>query len=114
MIPGNEKPMEILTKLKGKLKTLKETLEEKQRAIVSLNYEEIEKRTKEAEAIISEITLSADEVKKLENGKDELILLLNEIRRINFENRYLISHSLFFTKKLMEFFDEVKKVNKKV
>ncbi len=114
MITGNEKPTEILTKLKIKLKTLKETLEEKQRAIVSLNYQEIEKRTKEAEVIISEIILNADEMKKLEDGKDELISLLKDIRRINFENRYLISHSLSFTKKLIEFFNETNKLNKRV
>ncbi|CUU01561.1 FlgN protein [Candidatus Thermokryptus mobilis] len=111
---GNEKPTEILTKLKWKLKALKETLEEKQKAIVSLNYDEIEKRTREAEAIVSEISFNVDMIKGLGNEKDELISLLSDIKRINFENRYLISHSLAFTKKLLEFFDEANKVNKKV
>ena len=111
---GNEKPMEVLTKLKVKLKKLKETLEEKQKAIVSLNYDEIERKTREAEAIASEISLSADEMKWLGNEREELILLLSDIKRINFENRYLISHSLVFTKKLLEFFDDVGKVNKRV
>ncbi len=125
---NNEKISEMLSDVKSKLKTLKRLAEEKQRAIIELDYDKIESITKQEEIIVDEMTKIEENLKnvvdkhKLEKMGDELKVEAEQVKKINIENRYLIFHSIAFIKKLTEIFqldvsishNDISKINKRV
>lgn len=133
----NEKVKELLFGLKCKFEELKKVAEEKQKAIIELDYDKLDDVIKTESAIVDEISeiekvfafnfgdgrlnsiFNADP--ELERLKDELKKEAGDVRKLNFENRYLLGHSIAFVRKLMELFQvdaenfgETNKVNKKV
>ncbi len=116
-----------LVEFKNKLQTLKKIAEEKQKAIVEFDYEKIEYVVKQEGEIVAEIEkfFGADFEKKklfdllqnepeLRRLKDEIENEAREVKKLNSENRYLLSHSLSFVKGLIEVFQEAGKINKRV
>ncbi len=133
----NEKLKELLLGLKCKFEELKKVAEEKQRAIIELDYDKLGDVIKVESTIVDEIS----EIEKffsfnfrdgklnsivntdpeLEKLKNELKKEAGDVRKLNFENRYLLSHSIAFVRRLMELFQidaenfgETNKVNKRV
>ena len=127
---GNESVKNMLVEFKSRLRTLKKIAEEKQKAIVEFDYGKIEDAVKQEEKIISEILeihkffASSSDAKKLaelsrsdpelHKLRSEIESEAGEVRKLNSENRYLLSHSLMFVKGLIEVFQEAGKINKKV
>lgn len=123
----NETVKNTLIEFKNKLKTLKKVAEEKQKAIVEFDYDRIEDAVKQEEEIVAEIEkfFGADFEKKklfdlLKNDpelcklRDEIESEASEVKKLNSENRYLLSHSISFVKGLIEVFQEAGKINKRV
>ncbi len=133
----NEKVKELLLGLKCKFEELKKVAEEKQKAIIELDYNKLEDIIKAESAIVDEISeiekifsfnfrdeklnsiVNADP--ELEKLRDELKKEAGDVRKLNFDNRYLLSHSIAFVRKLIELFQidagnfgETNKVNKRV
>jgi flagellar biosynthesis/type III secretory pathway chaperone len=133
----NEKLKELLFGLKRKFEELKKVAEEKQKAIVEFDYNKLEDVIKAESTIADEISeiekvfsfnfgdgklnLIVNSDPELEKLKGELRKEVNDVRRLNLDNRYLLSHSIAFVRKLMEIFQVdsenfggINKVNKRV
>ncbi len=133
----NEKVKELILGLKCKFEKLKKVAMEKQKAIIELDYDKLDDVIKAESTVIDEISeiekiftfnFGDGKLSSIINGDPELEKLRDEIkkeagdvRKLNVENRYLLGHSIAFTRKLMELFQvdaenfgETNKVNKRV
>ncbi len=133
----NEKVKELILGLKCKFEKLKKVAMEKQKAIIELDYDKLDDVIKAESTVIDEISeiekiftfnfgdgklisiISGDP--ELEKLRDEIKKEVGDVRKLNIENRYLLGHSIAFTRKLMELFQvdaenfgETNKVNKRV
>ncbi len=133
----NEKVKELLFGLKCGFEKLKKVAEEKQRAIIELDYAKLDDVLKVESRIVDEIseiekifTFNFGDGKlnsvingdpELEKLKDEIKKEAGDVRKLNVENRYLLGHSIAFVRKLVELFQveaenfgESNKVNKRI
>jgi len=125
----NDKIKSLLLELKEKFKLLRSIVEEKQKAIIEFDSRKLESVLEREESLLGEIsTIEAQfvaefgrNIKTFIEGSDELRLLrdgveseVEKIRKLNAENRYLISHSLSFIVKLLELYGAENKINAKI
>ncbi|CUU09701.1 FlgN protein [Candidatus Kryptobacter tengchongensis] len=125
----NDKIKSLLLELKEKFKLLRSIVEEKQKAIIEFDSRKLQSVLEREESLLGEIsTIEAQfvaefgrNIKTFIEGSDELRLLrdgveseVEKIRKLNAENRYLISHSLSFIVKLLELYGAENKINAKI
>ncbi|CUS99978.1 flagellar export chaperone FlgN [Candidatus Kryptobacter tengchongensis] len=125
----NDKIKSLLLELKEKFKLLRSIVEEKQKAIIEFDSRKIESVIEREESLLGEIsTIEAQfvaefgrNIKTFIEGSDELRLLrdgveseVEKVRKLNAENRYLISYSLSFIVKLLELYGAENKINAKI
>ncbi|CUS97186.1 FlgN protein [Candidatus Kryptobacter tengchongensis] len=125
----NDKIKSLLLELKEKFKLLRSIVEEKQKAIIEFDSRKLESVLEREESLLGEIsTIEAQfvaefgrNIKTFIEGSDELRLLrdgveseVEKVRKLNAENRYLISYSLSFIVKLLELYGAENKINAKI
>jgi len=125
----NDKIKSLLLELKEKFKLFRSIVEEKQKAIIEFDSRKLQSVLEREESLLGEIsTIEAQfvaefgrNIKTFIEGSDELRLLrdgveseVEKIRKLNAENRYLISYSLSFIVKLLELYGAENKINAKI
>lgn len=124
------KTKELLLEFKEKLKLFKSIAKEKQMAIVEFNHNRLEDILEQEELLLKEISdlekkfisdFGRNNLKRLIESDVELKMIkvelekeIEEVKKLSAENKYLISHSLIFVKKLIELYGGENKINAKV
>ncbi len=124
------KVKELLLEFKEKLKLFRSIAKEKQMAIVEFDHDRLKDILGREESLLDEISelekkfasdLGKNNLKMLVENDVELRMLrvdlegeIEEIRKLSAENKYLISHSLSFVRRLIEFYSEGNKINAKI
>ncbi|MFN3135395.1 MAG: hypothetical protein ACK44H_07465 [Candidatus Kryptonium sp.] len=124
------KAKELLLEFKEKLKLLKSIAKEKQMAIVELNHNRLEDILGQEELLLEEISelekkfisdFGRNNLKRVIENDVELKMIkvelereIDEVKKLSAENKYLISHSLIFVKKLIELYGGENKINAKI
>lgn len=126
----NSKVRELLLEFKEKLKLLKSIVKEKQTAIVEFDHNKLKDILGREEVLLAEISkleknfisgFGGSNLKTLVESDVELRVLrvdlegeIEEIKKLNAENKYLISHSLLFVRRLIELYGGENKINVKI
>jgi flagellar biosynthesis/type III secretory pathway chaperone len=124
------KAKELLLEFKDKLKLFKSIAKEKQTAIIEFDHDRLEDIIGQEELLLEEISelekkfisdFGRNNLKTLIEDNVELKMLrtdlereIEEVKKLSAENKYLISHSLVFVRKLIELYGGENKINVKV
>ncbi len=124
------KVKELLLEFKEKLKLFRSIAKEKQMAIVEFDHDRLKDILGREKSLLDEISelekkfasdLGKNNLKMLVENDVELRMLrvdlegeIEEIKKLSAENKYLISHSLSFVRRLIEFYSEENKINAKI
>ena len=103
------KEMEIL----DKISELEDSRIELFSKLTGVEREKVEKMS--LNEIISRLEVNADDKEKFEKFAGRLKDCISSVKKLNDVNRYLLSHSLKFTKGMLELFSGARKIlNKKI